>query len=120
VITVDEILGQMQLNPLLDGITLSGGDPFEQADAFSELAAKARNAGYNVMTYTGYTYETLQREAALHPGWHDLLMNTHLLVDGPFRQSEHNPLLRFRGSENQRIVDVMSSLQAGILQVAAV
>lgn len=120
VVTLGEILQRMRQNPLLDGITLSGGDPFEQAEAFGKLAQASRNAGYHVMTYTGYTYETLQTEAALHPGWQDLLMNTHLLVDGPFRQSEHNPLLRFRGSENQRIVDVLSSLQAGVLQTATV
>ncbi len=118
--SVDEILHRMQQNPLLDGITLSGGDPFEQAEAFAELAEKARNLGYSVMTYTGYTYEMLQHDAPHRPGWHKLLASTHLLVDGPFRQAEHNPLLRFRGSENQRIVDVSSSLQVGLLQMAAI
>lgn len=118
-ITVDEILQRMKQNPLLDGITLSGGDPFEQAESFAELAHRARISGYTVMTYTGYTYEALQQEAAQHPGWHRLLRNTHLLVDGPFRQNEHNPLLRFRGSENQRIVDVHHSLNAGSLQIAS-
>lgn len=119
-IAIDEILERMQHNPLLDGITLSGGDPFEQAEGFAELAAKARRLGYNVMTYTGYTYETLHHEKQFHAGWQELLINTHLLVDGPFLLTEHNPLLRFRGSENQRIVDVPSSLQVGVLQIAAV
>ncbi|MDF2524364.1 MAG: nrdG, partial [Clostridiales bacterium] len=56
-ITIAEILGMMKRNPLLDGITLSGGDPFEQAAEFAELARETRKAGLNVVTYTGYTYE---------------------------------------------------------------
>lgn len=118
--TVSDILGRMAENPLLDGITLSGGDPFEQAEAFGQLAEQARSKGYHVMTYTGYTYEELHRKGDTLPGWGKLLENTHLLVDGPFQLALHNPMLRFRGSENQRIVDVPVSLQMGALQMAVV
>ncbi len=120
VVTVDEILGQMKENPLLDGITLSGGDPFEQAKGFRELASRAREADYHVVTYTGYTYEQLREKADYQPDWAGLLRNTDLLIDGPFIKDLHDPLLVFRGSQNQRIVDVPSSMRAGILQVAAV
>lgn len=117
--SVSEILTKMRQNPLLDGITLSGGDPFEQGEPFAELAARAHGLGYHVMTYTGYTYETLQQEAHRRTGWQKLLQSTDLLVDGPFRQSERNPLLRFRGSANQRILSVPDSLAAGMPQSVA-
>lgn len=104
--TVDELIKSMKENPLLDGITLSGGDPFEQAEAFGELAERAAQAGYHVMTYTGYTFETLEEQRQLKMGWDRLLTYTHVLVDGPFIQSQHNAMLRFRGSENQRIIDL--------------
>lgn len=119
-ISVDEILEQMKQNPLLDGITLSGGDPFEQAKGFRELATRAREAGYHVVTYTGYTYEQLREKADYQPDWAGLLRNTDLLIDGPFIKDLHDPLLAFRGSQNQRIVDVESSLNTGNLHTLAV
>lgn len=117
-ISISEILDRIARNPLLDGITLSGGDPFEQAEGFARLAEKTRAMGCHVMTYTGYTYETLCSQAPSRPGWQALLKETDLLVDGPFIQDQHNPLLPFRGSANQRIVDVVPSLFTGRLQLA--
>lgn len=119
-VTVDEMLEQMKQNPLLDGITLSGGDPFEQAKGFRELASRAREAGYHVVTYTGYTYEQLKEKADYQPDWAGLLRNTDLLIDGPFIKDLHDPLLVFRGSENQRLVDVESSLLSGAIRLIAV
>lgn len=117
-VTVEEILNRMARNPLLDGLTLSGGDPFEQAEGFAALARGARQRGHHVMTYTGYTFEALAAGSRHNPGWQQLLAATDLLVDGPFRQEEHNPLLLFRGSENQRILDVPPSLLTGSPQLA--
>lgn len=119
-ISVDEILERMHQNPLLDGITLSGGDPFEQSKGFRELASRAREAGYHVVTYTGYTYEQLREKADYQPDWAGLLKNTDLLIDGPFIKDLHDPLLVFRGSENQRMVDVESSLLTGAIRLVAV
>ena len=108
-VEAENILRRMERNPLLDGITLSGGDPFEQADAFGELAEKARARGYSVMTYTGRRYEELMYTA--DPGHMRLLKATDILVDGPFELVLKSELLPFRGSSNQRMIDVARSLK---------
>ncbi|MBC3796331.1 anaerobic ribonucleoside-triphosphate reductase activating protein [Acetobacterium tundrae] len=107
-VAIDAIISEMKKNPLLDGITLSGGEPFEQAEAFGELAERAEVLGYHVMTYTGYTYETLLENS--DKAWHDLLERTDLLVDGKFQIEKKSMMLKFRGSKNQRIIDVKKSL----------
>ncbi len=107
-ISVDSLFEQIGKNPLLDGITLSGGEPFEQAEACAELASRAHKAGLTVMTYTGYTFEVIRDGS--RDGWKSLLEETDILVDGPFELDKKNLLLKFRGSENQRIIDVKKSL----------
>lgn len=106
-VAIDTIIAEMKKNPLLDGITLSGGEPFLQSAGFSELARCAQAAGYHVMTYTGYTYETLT--AKNDQEWLRLLKYTDLLVDGRFEAEQKSLLLKFRGSQNQRIIDVNQS-----------
>ncbi|MEI6131473.1 MAG: anaerobic ribonucleoside-triphosphate reductase activating protein [Bacillota bacterium] len=110
-ISVRKILGMIDKNPLLDGITLSGGEPFQQAKECAVLAKAAKEKGLNVITYSGYTFEKIVAEADANPGWRDLLENSDVLVDGPFVLSQRSLMLRFRGSENQRIVDVKNSLE---------
>lgn len=105
-VTVDSIVEQAKRNPLLDGITFSGGDPFEQAEAFAVLAREAKKLNLNIMTYTGYTYEFLAENASKHAGWDALLNESDILVDGRYEESKRNLLLKFRGSENQRIIDL--------------
>lgn len=106
IMTVSDILTKLMENPLLDGVTLSGGDPFEQAEAFAELAKEIRFRGYHVMTYSGYTFEAIQQMAKVRPAFEELLNATHILVDGPFKQQERCHDLLFRGSRNQRLIDV--------------
>jgi len=108
-VTVNSILEQARANPLLDGLTLSGGEPFEQAESFAVLAREARKLNLNIMTYTGYTYEYIAANAPKHRGWKELLDETDILVDGRFELERRNLLLKFRGSENQRIIDVKKS-----------
>ncbi|KPU45643.1 pyruvate formate-lyase 1-activating enzyme [Oxobacter pfennigii] len=112
-IDIDDIIEQVKKNPLLDGVTLSGGEPFEQAQALSELAEKVKKLNLNVITYTGYTMEYILENKEEHPGWEELLNLTDLLVDGKFELDKKNILLKFRGSENQRIIDVKESLKTG-------
>lgn len=107
----EELLAAMEKNPLIEGLTLSGGEPFLQAEACAELAAEVRRKGWNVWTYTGYRYETLL--AAGNPQWDALLRQTDVLVDGPFLQEEKSYELHFRGSRNQRLIDVPASLAQG-------
>lgn len=108
-VSVDSIIEQAKRNPLLDGITFSGGEPFEQAEAFAVLAREAKKINLDIMTYTGYTYEYIMANSAGHRGWAELLNETDILVDGRYEEEKRNLLLKFRGSENQRIIDVKRS-----------
>lgn len=109
IVSVDTLLEQIRKNPLLDGITLSGGDPFEQAEACALLAKKAKEMKLNVMAYTGYTFEDIMARSCEKKEWNSLLEVTDILVDGPFEQAKKNMMLKFRGSANQRIIDVKKS-----------
>ena len=104
----EDILAAAAENPLLDGITLSGGDPFLQPVPCLALAEGAHKIGLNVLTYTGYTWEALWEENA--PEKIALLKETDVLVDGPFLLAERSLELRFCGSRNQRLIDVKKSL----------
>lgn len=105
-VTIESILEQARKNPLLDGLTFSGGDPFEQAEAFAMLAKEGKKLNLDIVTYTGYTYEYLLENASKHRGWGELLDETDILIDGRYEAGRRNLLLKFRGSENQRIIDV--------------
>ena len=104
----EDILAAAAENPLLDGITLSGGDPFLQPVPCLALAEGAHKIGLNVWTYTGYTWEALWEENA--PEKIALLKETDVLVDGPFLLAERSLELRFCGSRNRRLIDVKKSL----------
>lgn len=106
-VAVEEILGDIVRNPLVRGVTFSGGDPFLQAGAFATLGRALRQKGYDIVTYTGYTYEELQ--ASADAAVRDLLEVTGILIDGPFIQAERDLTLPFCGSRNQRIIDVRAS-----------
>jgi anaerobic ribonucleoside-triphosphate reductase activating protein len=110
-IEIDEIVEMVKKNPLLDGITLSGGDPFVQAKACANLANRIKNMGLNVVTYTGYTFDEIIKEMEINHSWEQLLYSTDILIDGPFDIDKKSLLLKFKGSENQRIIDVKRSLE---------
>jgi anaerobic ribonucleoside-triphosphate reductase activating protein len=116
----DDIISRMQKNPLLRGITLTGGEPFEQADAMAELARNSHASGYDVVTFTGYTYEQLLDKAASDPATRALLEQIDLLIDGRFIIEQRSLNLLFRGSSNQRLVDVPRSLATGMLSQLAI
>lgn len=110
---VDKILAVAEKNKILQGITFSGGEPFCQAEGLSELAIKAHKKGLNVMSYTGYTFEELIAGFEEHPEWKKLLENLDYLVDGRFVLEERSLVLMFRGSKNQRFLNVPESLKQG-------
>ena len=97
-------------NPLCRGVTFSGGEPFAQAEGFLHLAKALKEKGYEVASYSGYTFEQLLRGT---PAQRQLLEKIDILIDGPFLQKEKSLELAFRGSTNQRILDVPKSLAAG-------
>lgn len=108
--TLDELSQNILNHPLIEGVTFSGGDPFEQADKFATLAEILKQQGLNIWCYTGYTYETILQSLNEKVGWSKLLHTLDVLVDGPFDQASYDPNLKFRGSSNQRIIDVPKSL----------
>lgn len=93
----------------IDGVTLSGGDPFLQPDANVDIALAAHAMGLNVWAYCGLTYEELLEDKRKK----ELLEQCDVLVDGPFILAERDISLPFRGSRNQRIIDVKKSLEEG-------
>ena len=97
-------------NPLCRGVTFSGGEPFAQAEGFARLAKLLKAEGYEVASYSGYTFEALLRGT---PAQRQLLEAIDILIDGPFLLEERSLNLSFRGSRNQRILDVLQSLAAG-------
>ena len=105
----EKIIARMDANPLLDGITLTGGEPFEQPDACRIRADAAHARGLNVWAYSGYTFEQL----CAVPEKRRLLEACDVLVDGPFLLEERSLDLRFRGSKNQRVLKVAELLAGG-------
>lgn len=107
---LERILQAIDQNPLLDGLTLSGGEPFEQAGQAAKLARAAKQRGLHVICYTGYTFEYLRAHADDRNDWNELLAACDILVDGRFEQKLKDLTLRFRGSRNQRVIDLVQSL----------
>lgn len=110
-IEISEILSMIEENPLLDGVTFSGGDPMDQSLALIPLAREIKERGMNLVIYTGYTYEHLMDDLN-HPEFMELLTFADILIDGPFIMAKKSLELKFRGSSNQRIIDVQESIKA--------
>ena len=105
----DRLYEQIIENTLLSGVTFSGGEPFCQPAPLAELAKKIKAQGLDLWVYTGYTYEELA--AASDASVHDLLTLADVLVDGRFDLSQRDLTLAFRGSRNQRIIDLNATRQ---------
>ena len=106
----ETILEIVRENPLCRGVTFSGGEPFAQAQGFAKLARLLKSEGYEVASYSGYTFEAL---LAGTPQQRELLETIDVLIDGPFLLEQKSLEVPFRGSKNQRILDVPASLAAG-------
>ena len=106
--TVEQLMQVIVADPFAN-VTFTGGDPMYQAAAFAELArAIHRDTNKDIWCYTGFTYESL-----IQPEQRELLSQLDVLVDGPYVQRLRDPDLLFRGSSNQRLIDVQASLYAG-------
>lgn len=107
--TVDSLMQEIKEDPIAH-VTFTGGDPFFQAEAFSELAARIKKeTDKTIWCYTGFLFEYLQKNTL----YYNLLKYLDVLVDGPFVQSLRDEDLLFRGSSNQRLINVPASLQQG-------
>ena len=109
-IPVEAIVDIVRGNPLCRGVTFSGGEPFAQPEGFAKLAKLLKEKGYEVASYTGYTFEELLSGSE---DQRQLLENIDILIDGPFLLAEKSLEIAFRGSRNQRILDVKKSLAEG-------
>ena len=109
-VEVERLVEIVRSNPLCRGVTFSGGEPFAQAAGFAKLAKLLKEKGYEVASYTGYTFEQLLEGSEAQKM---LLETIDILIDGPFLLEEKSLEVPFRGSKNQRILDVPRSLAAG-------
>lgn len=110
---MDELIQDVIDNPILKGVTFSGGDPFERASDFAYMAKKFRENNKSVWCFTGYTFEEIIEHLNDREGFKELLCNIDVLIDGKFEEDNMSDNLRFRGSKNQRIIDVVKSLESG-------
>lgn len=108
---IEKILDEIFSNPILSGVTFSGGEPFCQAEGLVPIAEAVKEKGKHLMIYTGYLLEQLQEME--NAGVKRLLELADVIVDGPFVQEEKNLTLSFRGSENQRVIDMVKTRNAG-------
>ena len=109
-VPVEDLVDVVRSNPLCRGVTFSGGEPFAQAAGFAKLAKLLKEKGYEVASYSGYTFEELLEGSEEQKA---LLAAIDILIDGPFLMAEKSLEIAFRGSRNQRILDVKKSLAEG-------
>ncbi|MGN1400268.1 MAG: anaerobic ribonucleoside-triphosphate reductase activating protein [Bacillus sp. (in: firmicutes)] len=115
IVQVEDVIEQIRNVKLQRGITLSGGDPMLQAASLVPIAREAKQLGLDVWCYTGFRWEQLMNERAMdHQARLQLLSYIDVLIDGRFVEELKSVDLRFRGSSNQRIIDVSQSLKTGM------
>ncbi len=110
-VEIGQIFREVCENPLLRGVTFSGGEPFCQPALLAELGRMVHERGMDVTTFTGFLYEELL--AKHDPDIDALLARTDTLIDGPFLLAERDLSLRFRGSRNQRVIDMNATRREG-------
>ena len=111
----DDILVQVKANPLLSGVTFSGGEPFMQPSPLAKLARDIHAQGLDIWSYSGFTLEELL--AKHNPAIDALLQEVDVLVDGRYEDSQRDLTLSFRGSANQRIIDMNAWRRTGHIKL---
>lgn len=107
-VDIDELISKIKRNPLLQGITLSGGDPLYQVNACLELVKKVKelNSDLDIIIYTGFTFEELANNFKKNDDLLSLLKLSDILIDGKYEDSLRDLTLKFRGSSNQRVINL--------------
>jgi anaerobic ribonucleoside-triphosphate reductase activating protein len=111
--TIDDVAATFSGNPMLGGVTLTGGEPFMQPAPCAELARRAHRQGLDVWVYSGFTYEQLLRRAEQDEGAAALLAEADVLVDGRFELEQRSLELLYCGSRNQRVIDLGKTRASG-------
>lgn len=121
-VTVDKLFHRMmqdvKRHPSIEGVTFLGGEPFLQANALAQLAKKLRAEGLSIMTFSGYTFESIQ--LAKRPDWNELISMTDLLIDGPYVDALHDLSRPWIGSLNQKyrfLTSRYSELEEEIMKI---
>lgn len=106
--SLSDVLAQVQAGHALGdaGVSLVGGEPLAQPEACASLCVALRALGIHVIVYTGFAYEDLLGLVEAIPAYQHVLENADILVDGPFIQAESDPDIAYRGSHNQRVIDL--------------
>lgn len=112
-----EILSKVKANPLLAGVTFSGGEPFLQPAPLAALARAVHALGLDVWSYSGFTLDELLARAEKDKATAALLNEIDVLVDGPYEEAERDLTLHFRGSRNQRVIDMNATRQTKKIQL---
>ena len=110
---VEKIVKAIDENPLLDGVTFSGGEPACQPKGFLTLAKAVKERGLNIIMYSGYTLEQLTEMGKSEGAMAELLTHLDYLIDGRYEEAQRDLTLLFRGSRNQRIIDMNETRKAG-------
>lgn len=107
---LSELIATLRITPLLSGVTFSGGEPFVQAEAAARIAEYVKSRNLNLWVYTGFIWEKLLLDID-RPRYRELINLADVIVDGPYQEKRRNLTLPFRGSQNQRIIQVKQSLE---------
>ena len=109
-IEIEELIKKIRSNPLLDGVTISGGEPFIQAEQIYCLIKKLKMLNYNILVYTGYRLEELLEMGQTDENIKNILLLIDTLIDGKFEKDKLDYTLKFRGSSNQRIINLKEQI----------
>lgn len=112
---VSKIVDAIDQNPLLDGVTFSGGEPACQPEGFLVLAKAVKERNLNIIMYSGFTLEELEKMAETDEKLSELLSLIDYLIDGRYEEALRDLTLSFRGSRNQRIIDMKRTRETGTL-----
>lgn len=110
---ISEVITEIENLLIQDGITFSGGEPMAQPEALMLIAKSAKGKGLNIWCFTGYTFEQLLEMSRSNPIYLEALNHIDVLVDGKFELSQKSMNLKFKGSANQRTIDVKKTLKKG-------
>lgn len=111
--SIKELIKEISELEYQEGVTFSGGDPMMQVEALLELAKCVKENNMDVWVYTGYTFEQLMELSKSKPEYREVMDYIDVLVDGKFVMDLRSFEVQFRGSSNQRLIDVKKTLETG-------